>query len=64
MWTISFHLSLLNGLQGRYGLKKAVLGPKMRSIGEALPDLAPPPRGATGGFLAQNLDLARAPPWQ
>ena len=24
--------------------------------------MAPPPRAATGEFLAQNLDLARAPP--
>ena len=42
--------------------KKAVLGHKMRSFGRAPPDLAPLPRGATGAFLAQNLDLARAPP--
>ena len=28
----------------------------------APPDLAPLPRGATGEFLAQNLDVARPPP--
>ena len=39
--------------------KKAVLGHKMRNFGRAAPDLPPPPRGATGAFLAQNLDLAR-----
>ena len=42
--------------------KKAVLGHKMRSFGRAPPDLAPLLRGATGEFLAQTSDLARAPP--
>ena len=42
--------------------KKAVLGHEMRSFGRAPPDLAPLPRGATGEFLAQNLDLTRPPP--
>ena len=42
--------------------KRLFLGHKMHSFGWALPDLAPPPRAATGEFLAQNLDLARAPP--
>ena len=42
--------------------KKAVLGHKIRSFGRAPPDLAPPPRGATGEFLAQNLESARALP--
>ena len=50
------------GFRGRFGPKKAVLGHKMRSFGRAPPDVAPPPRGATGVFLAENLDLARAPP--
>ena len=36
--------------------------PQMRSFGRAPPDLAPLPRGASGEFLAQNLDLARSPP--
>ena len=40
----------------------AVFGPKLRIFGRAPPDLAPPPRAATGEFLAQNLDLARPPP--
>ena len=44
------------------GQKKAVLGHKMRIFGRAPPDLATPPLGATGEFLAQNLDLAKAPP--
>ena len=60
--TVSLRLAVLTGFGGRFGPKKAVLGPKMRSFGRAPPDLAPPPRGATGDFLAQNLDLARPPP--
>ena len=40
----------------------AVFGPKLRRFGRAPPNLAPPPRAATGEFLAENLDLARAPP--
>ena len=40
----------------------AVFGPKLRRFGRAPPDLAPPPRAATGEFLAQNLDLTRPPP--
>ena len=44
------------------GKKKAILGRKMRSFGRAPPDLAPLPRGTTGDFFAQNLDLARPPP--
>ena len=58
----SLLLSVLTPFQGRFGPKKAVLGHKMRSFERAPPDLAAPPRGATGEFLAQNLDLARAPP--
>ena len=42
--------------------KKMALGHQMRNFGRAPPDLAPPPRGATGEFWAQNLELARAPP--
>ena len=60
--TVSLRLAVLTGFWGRFGPKKAVLGHKMRSFGRALPDLAPTPRAATGEFLAQNLDLARAPP--
>ena len=40
----------------------AVFGPKLGRFGRAAPDLAPPPRAATGDFVAQNLDLARPPP--
>ena len=60
--TASLRLAVLSGFRGLLGPKKAVLGHKMRSFGRAPPDLAPPPRGATGEFLAQNLDSARAPP--
>ena len=60
--TISLRLAILTGFQGRFGPKKAVVGHKMRSFGRAPPDLPPQPRGATGEFLAQKLDLARAPP--
>ena len=55
-------VAVSTGFRGGFGPKKAVLGHKMRRFGRAPPDLAPPPRGATGEFLAQNLDLARAPP--
>ena len=67
--TVSLRLAVLIGFGGRlwakkgcFGPKKAVLGHKMRSPGRAPPKLAPPPLGATGEFLAQNLDLAGAPP--
>ena len=49
-------------VSGLFWAKNGGVGHKMRSFGRAPPDLAPPPRGATGEFLAQNLDLARAPP--
>ena len=54
-------LPVLTELQHRFGPKKAVLGHKMRSFGRAPAKLVPPPRGATGEFLAQNLDVARVP---
>ena len=60
--TVSLPLAVLNGFRSHFGPKKAVLGHKMRSFGRAPPDLAPSPRGATDDFLAQILDLARAPP--
>ena len=60
--TVCLRLAVLTGFRGRFGPKKAVLGHKMRTFGRAPPELAPPPRGATNEFLAQNLDLARAPP--
>ena len=49
-------------VSGCFGPKKAVLGHQMHSFGRAPPNLAPPPRGANAEFLAENLDLARAPP--
>ena len=60
--TVSLRLGVLPGFGGYFGRKKAVFGPKLRRLGRAPPDLAPPPRGAIGEFLAQNLDLARPPP--
>ena len=60
--TVCLHLAIFSGFREYFGPKKAVLGHKMRTFGRAPPDLGPPPRGATGDFLAQNLDLARAPP--
>ena len=57
--TVSLRLAVLTGFRGRFGPKKALLGQKMRSFGRAPPDLAPPPRGASGKFLAASLDLAR-----
>ena len=60
--TVSLRLAVLTRFGGRFGPKRAVLGHNLRCFGRAPPDLAPPPRGATGEFLAQNLDLARAPP--
>ena len=43
-------------------LTRLFWGTKQRRFGRAPPDLAPAPRAATGEFLAQNLDVARAPP--
>ena len=60
--TVSLRLAVLTRFWGCFGPKKAVLGHKMCSFGRAPPDLVPPPRAATGPFLAENLDLARAPP--
>ena len=60
--TVSLGLVVWSGFRGCFGPKKAVLVHKMRSFGRAPPDLAPPPRAATGEFVAQNLDLPRPPP--
>ena len=60
--TVSLRLGVLRGFWGYFGRKMAVFGPKLRSFGRAPPDLAPTPRAATGEFVAQNLDSARAPP--
>ena len=62
MWsvgTVCGRLAILNGFQGRIGPKKAVLGHQMRSFGKATPDLASPPRGATGEFLGSKLGFGR-----
>ena len=59
---VSLRLGVSPGFWGCFGRKMAVFGPKLRRFGRAPPDLAPPPRAATGEFLAQNLDLARPPP--
>ena len=42
--------------------KKGCFGAESAQFWEGTPDLAPPTRGASGEFLAQNLDLARPPP--
>ena len=60
--TVSLRLGVSPGFGAYFGRKMAVFGPKLRRFGRAPPDLAPPPRAATGEFLAQNLDLARPPP--
>ena len=48
--TISLRLGVLPGFWGNFGRKMAVSGPKLRRFGRAPPDLAPPPRAATGAF--------------
>ena len=58
--TVSLRLGPLPGFGCYFGSKMAVFGPKLRRFGRAPPNLAPTPRAATGEFLAQNLDLARA----
>ena len=60
--TVSLRLRVLPKFGGCFGQKITISGPKVHGFGRAPPDLAPPPRAATGEFLAQNLDLARAPP--
>ena len=59
---VSLRLGVLPKFGGCFGRKIAIVGPKLHRFGTAPPDLAPPPRAATGEFLAENLDLARAPP--
>ena len=60
--TVCLHFAVLTGFWGRFGPKKAVLGHNMRSFGRSPPDLVPPPWGANGDGLTQNLDLARPRP--
>ena len=60
---VCLRLAVLNPYRGCFGRKMAVFDPKLRRFGRAPPDLVQPPRAATAEFLAQNLDLARTPPW-
>ena len=60
--TVSLPLGVSPGFWGLFWAKNGSFGPKQRRFGRAPPNLAPPPRAATGEFLAQNVDLARAPP--
>ena len=60
--TVSLRLGVLAGFGGYFWRKRAVFGPKLHIFGTAPPNLAPPPRGAAGESLAQNLDLARPLP--
>ena len=60
--TVSLVLGVSPGFGGYFGQKMAVFGPTPRKFGRAPLHFAPPPRGTTGEFLAQNLDLARAAP--
>ena len=60
--TVSLRLAVSPGLGGYFGRKMAIFGPKVGRFGRAPSNLAPPTRAAIGEFLAQNLDLARAPP--
>ena len=60
--TVSLRLGVLPGFGGYFGRKKPIFGPRLGRFGRAPPDLAPAPRAATGEFLAENLDFARAPP--
>ena len=60
--TVSLRLDVSPGFGDYFGPKMAVFGPKLRRFGRAPPNLAPTPRGPTGEFLAEILDLARPPP--
>ena len=60
--TVSLRLVVSPGFWGCFGRKMAVFGPKVRRLGRAPPNLAPPPRAATGEFVAKHLDLARPLP--
>ena len=61
--TISLGLGVSLGFAGYFGGKMAVFfGPKRCRFGRAPPELAPPPRAATGELLSQTLELAKAPP--
>ena len=46
-------------VSGPFWAKKGCFGAQNAPFWQGTSDLAPPPRGATSEFLAQNLDLAR-----
>ena len=50
--TVSLCLGVSPGYGGHFGRKMAAFGPKPCKFGRAPPHLAPPPRAATGEFLA------------
>ena len=52
----------LEWVSGPFGAKKGCFGAQNAHFWEGSSRLGAPVRGATGEFLAQNLDLARAPP--
>ena len=60
--TISLRLGVLPRFGGYFGREMAIFGPNLRRFGRVPPNMAPTPVGATGNFLAQNLDFARPPP--
>ena len=49
-------------LLGLFWAKNGCFWPKTAQIWEGTSQIGAPPRAATGEFVAQNLDLARAPP--
>ena len=57
---VSLRLRVSPRFGGYFGRKMAVFGPKLPRFGRAPTDLAPPPRAATGEFLAQNLGFGKA----
>ena len=59
---VSLRLSILNEFRDCFGPKKAVLGAHNAQFWEGTSQLGAPGPGRHGEFLAQNLDLARAPP--
>ena len=60
--TVFLRLGVSPGFGGYIGRKMVAFGPKLRKFARAPPDLAPPPRAASGEFLTEMLNLARPPP--
>ena len=60
--TVSLRLGVSPGFWGPFWAKNGCFWPKTVRIWEGTSQLAPAPLAATGEFLAQILDLARAPP--